>query len=146
METQAMTPASEAVPAPAKRTLISALSPAMRWALLSCLLVALAFGITSIVTLFQYYGFLTTLIVSLLFVIAVLIVSVLMTLIFAAIKRLRWQTFLVITASLFLCIATLFLLIYILPLLISCLAAVYFAIMLAKGRYRKRNRALQYRK
>jgi dienelactone hydrolase len=147
METQNETSASEAEAAAAKRNLISPLNPAMRGALLSCLLLALAIGITGIVAVFRYHGFLTMLIVSLLYIIAVLIVSVLLTLIFAAIKKLRWQTFLVIIVSFFLCLTTMLLLLYIFPLLISCLIAVYLAIMLVSGRYRvlkKPGRILRY--
>ena len=147
METQTETSALETGAAPGKRTLISALSPAMRWALLACLLLALAFGVTGIIAVFRYYGFLTVLIVSLLLAVASLIISVLLTLIFAAIKRLRWQTHLVIIASIFLCMATLFLLLYIMPLLISCVLAVYLAIMFATGRYKmlkKSGKILRY--
>ena len=141
METQPVIPATEAEAAPAKRTPLSALSPAMRWALLSCLLLAFAFGIPGIAACFRDYGFLTALIAGLLFVTAVVIVSVLITLLFAAMKRLRWQAFLVIIASLLLCALTMFLMIYLLPLLISCLIAVYLAVMLGTGRYRSLKKA-----
>jgi len=145
--TQTTTPATEAGAAPAKRTLIAALSPAMRGALLFCLLLALAFGGAGLVAIFRYYGPLTTLIAGLIYIIAVVIVSILLTLLFAAIKRLRWQTFLVIIAALLFCITTMFLLLYILPLMIFCIIAVYLAIMFITGRYRtlkKPRRILRY--
>ena len=135
MKRQTSTPATAAVTTK-KRSLISALSPAMRWALFSCLLLAFVFGIASIIVGFRIYGFLTTLVVLLIYILAVIIASVLVTLLFAAIKRLRWQTFMVLIASLLVCFTAMFLLIYIMPLLVSLMIAVYFAIMTATGRYR----------
>jgi hypothetical protein len=123
--------------APVKRTLISALSPAMRWALLSCLLVALAFGVVNFILNLRFYGLLPALAAGLVFLAAVVVLAVLMTLLFAALKKVRWQTHLVVFASVFLCLTTVAALVYILPLLIFCLCAVYFAVMCASGSYRK---------
>jgi len=147
METQVITPITTSEVAPTKRTLISALSPAMRWALLSCLFLALAFGVASLVSAFRYYGFFPALIASLIYSAAVLVLAVILTLLFAAMKRLRWQTYLVVLISVLLCVVAMFFLLYLLPLLVFCLAAVYFAVMCATGKYkmlRKLKRILRY--
>jgi len=144
MESQ---PQMETDTASVKRTLISAQSPAMRWALLSCLLLALAFGITDFILNMRYYSLLTALIAGLIFLAAVAVAAILITLVFAALKRVRWQIYLVVFASALLCLMTFFALAYILPLLIFCLTAVYFAVMCATGKYlklRKAKRILRY--
>ena len=147
MENLAVSPEAKSNATPARRSLISALSPAMRWALLSCLFVALVFSVISIIVLFRYYGFIVTLTASLIIIAAVIIVAVVVTLLFAALKRMHWQTYLIVVVSIFLCITAMLLLVYLAPLLIFCLIAVYFAIMCATGRYsklRKLKRILRY--
>jgi len=119
-----------------KRNLSSVLNPAMRWALFSCLFLALIFGVTNFVLYFQYYGFFPALIAGLVFLVAVLVLATIMTLMLAALKRLRWHTTLVFFISVFLCVTALTALLYILPLLIFSLASVYLAVMCTTGQYR----------
>lgn len=136
METRNITPKTTDHPAPAKQTLISSLSPAMRCALLACLFLALAFSITHLVMNYQYYGFLPTLVAGLAFIIVSLILATIMTLVLAALKRLRWQAALVIFASVFLCIPAVTALIYIMPLLVFSLVFLYLVFMLIGKRYK----------
>ena len=147
MKKYAVSPAAGPVEPPARRSLVSKLSPAMRWALLSCLFLALVFGVTSIILEFWRYGFLATLTAGLIIVAAVILLAAVVTLIFAALTRMRWQTYFVVCVSVFLCIAAMLLLVYLAPLLIFCLATVYFAVMCATGRYSmlgKPKRILRY--
>ncbi|MCL1964462.1 MAG: hypothetical protein FWF69_05305 [Firmicutes bacterium] len=130
-----------------KRTALSGISPAVRWSLLACLLGALAFGITQIVWMFKPYGALWVLIGGLATVVAGLIGAALLTLVLAALKRLPWQTAFVFFITVWLCVASVFLGLYIVPLLIFSMAAVYFAAMGFAGRYKtisKPKRVLRY--
>ena len=136
METQTLVPQAKDGAVRTRRSIISSLSPATRWALLSCAVLAIAFGFTGLILSFYSYGFFTALIACLVFFAAVMIFAILATLIFAALKKLRWQVVFVIFAALFLCALANIALLYILPLLISCLTAVYFAVMCGTGRYK----------
>jgi len=130
-----------------KLFLLSPLSPAMKWGLLSCLLIALGFGGVGFVALLRPYGFIPALIFGLALLIAGLILSVVVTLLFAAVKRLRWQVFLVIFVSIILTVLTLLLAVYVIPLMIFCMIGVYLAIMFATGQYktlRKPKKILRY--
>jgi len=116
--------------------LLSPLSPAMKWGLLSCLLIALGFGGVSFATLLRPYGFVPALIFGLALLIAGLILSVVITLLFAAVKRLHWQAFLVIFMSIILAALTLLLVVYLIPLMIFCMIGIYSTIMFATGQYK----------
>ncbi|MCL2580284.1 MAG: hypothetical protein FWE32_09710 [Oscillospiraceae bacterium] len=112
------------------------LTPAMRWALLSCLTVALGFGIVNFFILFRPYGFLPTLITGVGFLFTVLALAIVLTMLLAAFKRLRWQTFFVIIASTLLSILLFGLLIYVFPLLIFITLTVYLTIMCITKQYK----------
>lgn len=121
--------------APSKRYLPSRLSPAMRWSLLTCLLAAFTFSISQLIFIFKPYGFLSVITAGFVIFFVALIASALLTLIMAAFKRLHWMTSFVFFVSVFLCITSILLYLYIVPLLIFCMTAVYFAVMCATGRY-----------
>lgn len=130
-----------------KRTLLSGISPAMRWSLLACLLVAFALGITQLIIIFKPYGFLLVFMAGFVILVAGLIVAALLTLILAALKRLHWLTSFVFFISVFLCVTSVLLYLYIVPLLILSMTAVYFAVMCATRRYKalsKPKRILHY--
>lgn len=110
--------------------------PAMRICMLVCILIAAAFGISNIVILFSPYGFLSVVIAGIVYFILVLILAILMTLTLAALKKLHWMTALVILTSIFLCLTTSQLLLYIVPLLISAMITVYFAVMFFTSQYK----------
>jgi len=119
-----------------KTLLLSNLSPAMKWASLSCLVLALGFGIVNFVLLFRPYGFLPALITGMAFLIAVLALAVVLTLLFIAFKHLRWQTFLIFVLSVALSILLLGLLLYVIPLMIFVMISVYLAVMCATKQYK----------
>jgi len=119
-----------------KRSLISSISPAVRWSLLACFLIASIFGITGGVSAFKYYGFLMTLTFILIVMVAAIIISILLTLLLAALKRLHWQSSLVLIFSLVINATLFILLIYIAPLLLFITIAVYFTVMCIKGAYK----------
>ena len=119
-----------------KRSLVAGLSVPMRWALGACLGLALAFGITNLIAMFWHYGFLVTVIACLAYAVAVAVVAALATLLFALLKRLRWQTHLVIIAAILLCASAMSLLLYLAPLLLLALVTAYFAVMTITGRYK----------
>ena len=118
-----------------KRNILARISPATRLALIVCLVMALAVGITQLIIDFRAYGVPATIIAAAAFFIAALILSGLLTLILAALKRLHWTTSLVILLSVILCATSLFLCLYIIPLLIFTLAAVYLTAMIVTGKY-----------
>lgn len=132
---------------PVKRSLLSGISPAMRWSLLACLLAAFAFGIIQLIYIFKPYGFLSVFTVGLVILVTALILAALLTLIFAALKRLHWLTTFVFFISVFLCVTSALLYLYIVPILIFSMTTVYFAAMCATGRYKalsKPKRILRY--
>ena len=116
--------------------LYATLSPAIRWSLLSCLLLAFAFGGVSFFLAFRHYGLLPALISYLIFLINGVVLAAIMTLLFSALKRIRWQMFFVIIISAIVSILTVSLLIYLLPLMIFCMIAVYLTAMFATGKYK----------
>lgn len=120
-----------------KRSLLSRVSPAMRWSLLTCLLMAFAFGIFQLVIIFKYYGFLSVLAAGLAIFLVALAAAALLTLVLAALKRLHWTTSFVFFVSVFLCLTSLLLSLYLVSLLIFGMTAVYFAVMCAKGKYKE---------
>lgn len=141
------TPPEEANNAATKRTLLSRVSPAMRWSLLTCLLAAFAFSIFQLIALFKPYGFLSALAAGFAIFAASAIVAALLTLILAALKRLHWTTSFVFFVSIFLCITSVLLYPYIVSLLILGMAAVYFIVMCVTGQYKglsKPKRILRY--
>ncbi|MCL2189673.1 MAG: hypothetical protein FWC16_11920 [Defluviitaleaceae bacterium] len=111
------------------------LSLALKWALLSCLLLSLGFGFVSFVLFLQPYGFLPALVMGIVYLAAISIFAVIFTLLFVAFKKLRWQTFLVFIFSVLLCVLVLNLMIYVLPLMIFLMMAVYFTVMFATRQY-----------
>ena len=115
---------------------LGTLSPAMRWGLLSCLALALVFGCVGFFLSFRYYGFFSALIAWFIMIVAGLVLGAVMTLLFAALKRLPWQTFLVIVLSIGLAVGTLLLAIYLLPLMIFSMIGVYLVVMFATGQYK----------
>lgn len=140
-------PQKSANASPVKRTLLSGISPAMRWSLLACLLVAFAFGIIQLIYIFKPHGFLSVFTAGLVLLATSLIVAALLTLLLAALKRLHWLTSFVFFISIFLCVTSVLLYIYIVPLLILSMTTVYFAVMCATGRYKalsKPKRILRY--
>ncbi|MDR2931560.1 MAG: hypothetical protein LBV27_00470 [Oscillospiraceae bacterium] len=112
------------------------MSPALRWALLAGLGISLIFGVTQVVLTFGTYGIVPTLLSGLAIFSSLFIVSVLFTLLVAALKRLRWQTALVFFFSLPLCLLSMALGVYLAPLLVSVMATAYLAVMCAKGQYK----------
>ena len=130
-----------------KRRLLSGVSPAMRWSLLVCLMMGLTFGLVQFVSTIRFYSFLSALVSGIVIIAAAILVAAVITLLFAAVKRLRWQTSFIVFSSALLCAAVLAALVYILPLLIFCMASVYFAVMCVTGSYRllsKPKRILRY--
>jgi len=112
------------------------LSPAMRWGLLVCLILAFAFGSVGFFMLFRYHGVFTVVVALVIIILVGLILAIVMTLLFAALKRLPWQTFLVICISIILVIGTLFLAIYLIPLMIFSIVCVYLIVMFATKQYK----------
>jgi len=115
--------------------LLSNLSPAMKWSLLSCLILALGFGIVNFILLFRPYGFFPTLITGITFLFAVSVIAIVFTLLFIAFKRLRWQVVLIFILSAMLSILLFGLLIYVLPLMIFVMISVYLAVMFKTKQY-----------
>jgi len=116
--------------------LLLGLSSAMKWGLISCLILAFGFGGVNFVFLLRPYGFFLTLTIGLIFVVAVLVISTISTLLFVAFKRLRWQTFLVVFASLLLCAMLMPMLLYVFPLMIFLVISVYLIFMCATKQYK----------
>jgi len=116
--------------------LLSNLNPAMKWALLSCLILALGFGVVNFVLLLRPYGFLPMLITGIIFLVAVSVFAIVLTLLFTAFKRVRWQTFFIFVLSAMFCVLILGLLLYVLPLMIFLMISVYLAVMFATKQYR----------
>lgn len=128
-------------------TLLTGISPAMRWSLLACLLIAFAFSIPNIILFFRPFGFISILIAQLTLFIIGLLAAALLTLILAGLKKLHWLTSMVVFVSVFLCFTTMFMALYITPLLIFGMAAVYLAVMIFTGQYkslRKPKKILYY--
>jgi len=119
-----------------KAWLFADLSTAMRWGILATLALALVFGAANFIAFLRPYGFLPTLVVGLIFLVAVLVLTAVVTLLFAAFKRLRWQTFFAVLASILLCILLMPMLVYVLPLLISLMLCVYLVFMCVTKRYK----------
>ncbi len=121
------------------------ISPAMRLSLLTCLLIAFAFSITNIILLFRPYGLIPALAVELILISVGIILAILQTLILAALKKIHWLTAIILFTSVFLCFTTLNMAIYVLPLMIFGMVAIYLAVMFFTGQYetlRKPKKAL----
>jgi hypothetical protein len=118
-----------------KQKIISDMSTALRLTLLAGFGLAVLFGLVQFVLVFNSYGFASSLIAGLVLFAAILAFSILLTLILAALKKLRWQTSLVFFVSMFLCLLSLALGIFLIPLLICFMSAIYLSIMCAKGQY-----------
>jgi hypothetical protein len=123
-----------------RQSLVSNMSTAIRWALLSGLGISLIFGVTQVVLTFGTYGLVPTALSGLAIFSVLFIVSILFALLVAALKRLRWQTALVFFFSMLLCLLSIALGIYLVPLLVSAMATAYLAVMCAKGQYKALSR------
>ena len=130
-----------------KRTLLNGVSPALRWSLLACLTMGFAFGLVQFISSIRFYGFFSALVSGIAIIMAAIAAAAVITLLFGALKRLRWQTSLIVLVSALLSATMLTALTYILPLLIFCMTTVYFAVMCVTGGYRllnKPKRILRY--
>jgi len=119
-----------------KDFLLKGLSPAMKWALLITLAVALGFAVTGLALVMRPYGILAFLLFLGAFMVIGLVAAVVITLIFAAIKKMRWQTIFVATLVVMLSITVMTLAIYLLPALILLMIAFYFSMMFLTKKYK----------
>ncbi|MCL2169190.1 MAG: hypothetical protein FWB74_04100 [Defluviitaleaceae bacterium] len=118
-----------------KDFLLRGLSPAMRWSLLVTFLVGLGFGVIGLWLNMRPYGFWSFFVFLVIFIAAGLVLSGLIALMFTAVKKMRWQTVMVMTSVMLLSINTLTLAMYLVPMLILLAIAVYFAVMFATKKY-----------
>jgi len=119
-----------------KNFFLSPLSPALKWGLLSCLIIAVVFASVSFVLTFRYYGVAPMLVVGGIFLGGGAIFFLAATLLLNIFRHVRWQTVLVILLSILLSATTMLLAVYLIPLLILSIICVYFAVMLATGQYK----------
>jgi hypothetical protein len=119
---------------------LSGVSPALRYSLLTCLVIGFAVGITNIVLLFKPYGLIIVLTAILTLLIAITIIAILLTLLLTVLKRLHCLTIIIFIISALLCVLTMYLAIYVLPLLITGMTTVYLIIMCAAGQYKTMSR------
>lgn len=115
---------------------VSGMTPALRVSLLVGIAIAAVVANAQLILLFKPYGFVPCLLFAGVSLIVTLLVSVLVMLLIAAIKRIHWAVTFVFIASVIGCITVLTLELYLIPLLIFSMAAVYLAIMCATGKYK----------
>ena len=123
-----------------KLNIIAPLSHAMRFALLSCIVLAAIFCIFGIIDIFLYYNFFTALLVSVGYILAIAIITVILTLLFVVIKKIQWQTILVITFSILLCIVATLLMSYLIPMMLFGMIFIYFLVMFIKKEYKEKKK------
>ena len=119
-----------------KAFLVADLSPAMKVSLLSCIILALAFGGAGFFTVVRHYRFLPSAAFVVIFIVFVVLVSVAATLLLVLIKNIQWQEFFVITAAALSTMISLLLFVYLIPLIIFTAIGVYFAFMSLTGKYK----------
>lgn len=118
-----------------KSTLLG-MSPALRYSLLACFLSALVVSAIQLFLVLKPYGFVPGLVFGVVGFLAAVCVSVLVTLLFSALKKLHWMVVLVFLASMLICVTALALQLYLIPLWICGMAAVYLVAMCITGRYK----------
>ena len=135
---------NDSVKVESKKTIISTvkqklsnIDPALRISLITFFLIAFAISMIQYTILILLpYRFIPSLIFGVAFIVVALIVAALITLILAALKRINWAVAFVFFASAVMCIFTFNLALFLVPLFIFGMAAVYIAAMCAKGRYK----------
>ena len=115
---------------------LSPLSSAMKWALLSSLILAAIFAVVSFALTFSPYGTAPMFMMGGIFIAVILVFFLVATLLLNIFRRIYWQTVLVILISILLLATTMLLAIYLIPLMILSIICVYFAVMFATGQYK----------
>ena len=130
-----------------KKKVFTPISPAMKISLFSCVALAVIFSVVGFVLIFRHYAFLPSFMLFLIIIGLGLLLSATMTLLFAALRQVRWQTVFILFLVIALAATTMTLALYLIPLLLFLMLSLYFGYMLIKGQYTgigKIKKALRY--
>lgn len=114
------------------------LPPALLWGLGICAAVGAAAGLVQLVLMLRFYGILAVALGAVFYILLCLLAAAAVTLLFAAVKRLRWQTFLALLFSVLSCAVLGMFSVFAMLLCILTLPTVWLLYRIRRGDFRGR--------